>query len=80
MTVHSANLTLADDRCYQLAALLRTVENKARDLRDDQPSGDNTRDLGDIALLCEAGNDLLDYIHDTFNDLCRETEKQAVGK
>ena len=54
----------ADDSAYQLRALLRTVEERARGLSESDEADDHRLPCNDIALLCEVAGGLCETVHD----------------
>ncbi|NGP18890.1 hypothetical protein [Devosia aurantiaca] len=59
-----ADYQKADDSAYQLRAILRILEDRARGLSESGKDDDHRLPCSDMAMLCEVAGDLCENIHD----------------
>lgn len=65
----------ADDCAYQLRALLRTMEARARSISEEPVAHNHISAASDLALLCELGGGLCETVHDMMQMLHQKAVK-----
>ena len=74
----SQDIFNADDNCYRLRALLRVIENMAREAVNTMDPSPHYQAISDIATLCEAGGDMLETVHEVVEGLVQIERKKVA--